>query len=138
MAGRVDLEVLKALSRSGGNKALAQKELITALLRDDELLRELVAPYLKAITAQAIERGLNRPTREQQPPSSAGASTAVPGLSGAARAIAKDLRAGYNPMRATSGNDPTIGARPAASGRHVSTLKLLARVYEVKRGQQKV
>ena len=134
MAGRIEIEVQKALIKSNGNKMLAQKELIAAVLRDDELLRELVAPFLKPIAAQAIERSLNAQTIK--PP--AGAAPLGPSLSGAAKAIAKDLRAGYNPMRAMSGNDPMLGARPEASGRHVSTLKLLARVYEIKRGQQKV
>jgi len=135
MAGRVEIEVQKAIARSNGNKTLAQKELITAVLRDDELLRELVAPFLKPIAAQAIERAVHGSQPSRQSP---GAAPLGASLSGTARAIAKDLRAGYNPMRAMSGNDPALGARPEASGRHVSTLKLLARVYEIKRGQQKV
>lgn len=130
MAGRIDIEVQKALAKAKGNKLLAQKELISGILRDDELLRELVAPFLKPITAQAIERGLNAATARPAP-RPLGAS-----LSSAAKAIAKDLKAGYNPMRATLGTDPQLGERPAASGRHVSTLKLLAKAYEVKRGQK--
>ncbi len=133
MAGRITIEAHNALAKANGNKTLAQKELITAVLRDDELLRELVAPFLKPIAAQAIERALHgEPTARKAPPPPLG-----PSLSGAAKAIAKDLRAGYNPMRAMSGSDPELGVRPEASGRHVSTLKLLAKVYEIKRGGQK-
>lgn len=135
MAGRVENEVQKALVKAKGNKTLAQKELITAVLRDDELLRELVAPFLKPIATQAIERVVHASTAATRKP--AGAPLG-PSLSGAAKAIAKDLRAGYNPMRAMSGSDADLGVRPEASGRHISTLRLLAKVYEIKRGQQKV
>lgn len=132
MAGRISLEVQKAMAKANGNKTLAQKELITAVLHDDELLRELVAPYLKALAAQAIEREMAGGARP------AAASGVASAMSSTAKAIAKELRAGYNPMRAMAGNDPQLGTRPEASGRHISTLKLLARVYEIKRGQQKV
>lgn len=128
MSGRVDLEVQKALAKAKGNKLLAQKELVSAVLNDDDLLRELVAPFLKPITAQAIERTLNAASRPPAARSLGGS------LSGAAKVIAKELKAGYNPMRSTLGNDPQAGTRPPASSRHVSTLKLLAKAYEMKRG----
>lgn len=140
MAGQLESEVRKILGNAQGNKALAQRELITAVLRDDELLRELAAPYLKAMTMQAIERASGvssiRASGAGQTRSEAGTASAP--LSAGGRAVIKDLQAGYNPMRAASGSDPALGARPEASGRHISTLKLLAKVYEIRRGGQKV
>lgn len=130
MAGRVTTEVQKALAKANGNKTLAQRELIAAVLRDDELMRELIAPFLKPIVAQAIERTLNASTKRPV------AAPLGRTLGSAAKGAARDLRAGYNPMRAPSGNEPELGARPEASGRHISTLKLLARAFEIKRGHK--
>jgi hypothetical protein len=127
MAGRIDLEVKKALTQSKGDRLTAQKELLRAVLADDELLRELVAPFLKPITAQAIDRAL----REVAGP----VPVAAKPLSPEAKAAASKLGAGYNPMKAAKQAEVVAPKRPAASSRHVSTLKLLAAAYQVKRGE---
>ena len=131
MAGRIDLEVKKALILAQGSRAQAQKELLKIVLSDEELLRELVAPFLKAITAQAIDRAL----RAQLGPLAV--STKSPPDTEAVKAAAAVLGSGYNPMKAaTAAAAPSTPQRPAASARHVSTLKLLAAAYQVKRGEQ--
>jgi hypothetical protein len=124
MPNRVEQMAEKALRASDGDKLLAQKELLKAVLANDELLREMVAPFLKGITAQAIERvaGGNIPL------------TATKTASKAKNAPA-ELTAKYNPMRAAQMAE-TAPARPTASPRHVSTLKLLAAAYQAKRGEK--
>lgn len=124
MAGRIDLEVKKALILAQGGRLQAQKELLKVVLADEELLRELVAPFLKAITAQAIDRAL----RDQQGPLAVNAKAKD---TPAVKAAAAALGGSYNPMKAA---DTTL--RPTASARHVSTLKLLAAAYQAKRGEQ--
>jgi hypothetical protein len=121
MAGRTDLEAQKALQMAKGDKLLAQKELLKQALGNDELLRELVAPYLKGITAQAIER-VSR--------GAVSAPSASP-----AKPVPVELAAKYNPMRAAEAA-AEAPRRPVASSRHVSTLKLLAAAYQAKRGER--
>lgn len=129
MSERVNKAISAALQAAKSNPTLAQKALITAALEDDQLLRELVAPYLKPIVAQAIERA----TRAPRPAAAAPASKT---LSTTAKAILADLRAGYNPMKAAVSASEALPQRPSASGRHVSTLKLIAAAYQVKRGER--
>lgn len=128
MSERVNKAISAALQAAKSNPTLAQKALITAALEDDQLLRELVAPYLKPIVAQAIERATRAPRPAAAPASGP--------LSTTAKAILADLRAGYNPMKAAVSASEALPQRPNASGRHVSTLKLIAAAYQVKRGER--
>lgn len=128
MSERTNKAIAAALLAAKGNTILAQKALAVAVLEDELLLREFVAPYLKPILAQAIERA-TRPPRVESP-------QAAKTLSGAAKAIISDLRAGYNPMKASVAASVAPPSRPTASGRHVSTLKLIAAAYQVKRSER--
>lgn len=131
MSDRVDKAIAAALLAAKGNATLAQKALVTSALEDDQLLRELVAPYLKPIVAQAIERA----TRVARPVAKS-APLPAKALSPAAKAILADLNAGYNPMKAAISASIAPPSRPPASGRHVSTLKLIAAAYQAKRGER--
>lgn len=129
MSERTNKAIAAALKAAQGNTILAQKALAVAVLEDELLLREFVAPYLKPILAQAIERATRPPRAEVSPQASKT-------LSGAAKAIISDLRAGYNPMKASVSASVAPPSRPTASGRHVSTLKLIAAAYQVKRSER--
>ncbi len=120
MAGRISQQVEQALRQAEGDQTLAQKLLLKAALADEELLRELVAPYLKGITAQAVLAA------------GAGATPLPPSKARAAMKPAEK----YNPMRASALSAAPVTPRPAASSRHVSTLKLLAAAYQAKRGEK--
>lgn len=140
MSGRIEQEVRRILAGAGTNLTLAKKELVSLVLKDDKLLVELVAPYLEGIAVQklqSVRSGVSKPVLRSRPGVSAPAITPASPLAAAARgAVGKDMRAGYNPMRATAPNAPELGERPQASGRHVSTLKLLAAAFQVKRGER--
>jgi|GEM_PF-843170 len=134
MASRIDQEVAKALAAAQGNRQLAQQVLLKNVLSDDELLRELIAPFLKAVTAQAIDRAL----RGTAQPVAKSAAPTPDRISPATAAKAAALLGGkYNPMKATQdvGLAPPP-KRPAASARHVSTMKLLAAAFQYKRGER--
>ena len=126
MAERLDRAVRLALAGAGSNKLQAQKELARLALADDQLLKELVAPFLKPIVAQVVERAV----RETSSP----ARAPLPGLSKSLAGMG-DMTAGYNPMQAALAATDAP-KRPDASARHVSTLKLLAAAYAVKRGER--
>lgn len=126
MTTRLDDVARGALAANGGNRALAQRELVRRVLADDQLLRELTAPVLQALALKKVEQvATGRGT-----PAAAGASATLAGR----LALPPDLRAGYNPMRATA-FAAEAPRRPPASPRHVSTLKLLAAAYAIKRGE---
>lgn len=138
MPTRLEYTVKKILAAAKGNRQLAQRSLIETALDDEMLLRELVAPYLKAMASQAIDREMAASIT-----SSSSAAAYTPratvgniGLGNVARkAVPADLRAGYDPMRAAKNIPQDLGKRPEASPRHVSTMKLLAAAFQVKRGQ---
>ncbi len=130
MPTRLEYTVKKILASAKGNRQLAQRSLIETALDDEMLLRELVAPFLKAIASQAIDRELASSSAAPR------ATVSNIGLGNVARkAVPADLRAGYNPMRAAKNIPQDLGKRPEASPRHVSTMKLLAAAFQVKRGQ---
>ena len=130
MPTRLEYTVKKILASAKGNRQLAQRTLIETALDDEMLLRELVAPFLKAIASQAIDRELSSSSAAPR------ATVSNIGLGNVARkAVPADLRAGYNPMRAAKNIPQDLGKRPEASPRHVSTMKLLAAAFQVKRGQ---
>lgn len=131
MPTRLEYTVKKILASAKGNRQLAQRSLIETALDDEMLLRELVAPFLKAIASQAIDRELSSSS-----PATPRATVSNIGLGNVAKkAVPADLRAGYDPMRAAKNIPQDLGKRPEASPRHVSTMKLLAAAFQVKRRQ---
>lgn len=121
MTTRLDEAAHRALATTGGNRAQAQRELVRHVLADDQLLRELVAPFLPALVLKKIEQVMK--SGESSTQGTMGRLVLPP-----------NLQAGYNPMRATA-LAAEAPRRPPASPRHVSTLKLLAAAYAVKRGE---
>lgn len=52
----VTLKIREALKAAGGSRGQAQRILIAMALEDEQLLRGLVKPFLKAIAGSALER----------------------------------------------------------------------------------
>ncbi len=106
MPTRLEYTVKKILASAKGNRQLAQRSLIETALDDEMLLRELVAPFLKAIASQAIDRELASSSAAPR------ATVSNIGLGNVARkAVPADLRAGYNPMRAAKNIPQDLGKR---------------------------
>ena len=68
----VTLKVREALKAAGGSRGQAQRILTAMALDDEQLLRGLAQPFLKAIVASAIERAVRgaASTRPAASPSS--------------------------------------------------------------------
>ena len=58
----INLAILESLSKSNGDKQAAVKLLAQLCARDDQLLRELVKPYLGAILLHRVDLALKQAT----------------------------------------------------------------------------
>lgn len=121
MKSRTEIAAAEALKAAAGNMPVAEAKLIQELLRDQQLLIEAVAPYLKPIATRLIDRA-RRPLAA--PKRATGSGIAL-------NAIAE--QPGYNPMLAEKAGD-----RPPASVRHVKTMEFLASSYRRKPEKEKV
>jgi hypothetical protein len=111
MKSRPEIVAEDALLAAKGNVTVAEAKLIQALLKDQQLLIEAVAPYLKPIALKLLQRA--QPKLPAAKPSETGL---------ALKAIAE--APGYNPMMAER-----AGPRSEASARHVAAMQLLAAAY---------
>ena len=86
----VTLRVREALKAAGGSRSQAQRVLIAMALDDEQLLRGLCQPFLKAIAASAVERvvrdakPISGPIRTAPPSAARGGLRPQKKLSGAA------------------------------------------------------
>jgi len=127
MKKRIESVAAEALAAAAGNMPVAEAKLIRQLLHDQQLLVEAVAPYLRPIALQLLERA-------QRPAGAKMGKVAIkaagePHLSLRAMAEAP----GYNPMQAEKS-----GPRTAASSRHVQNIQMLAAAYRSKPSRDKV
>ncbi len=142
MADRLDALIKSLLAAAGDNAHLAQRELIKRVMANDMLLRELVAPFLAPIALKRIERVKGQTLRVGLPPLKVSAHPSIASEQDPSSSVLSTNKAGlqlqspgYNPMVASTSLQEAP-ARPSASSRHISTIKLLAAAYAVKRGER--
>jgi hypothetical protein len=130
----VDDKVREALLASKGSRATAQKILMAWAVEDPQLLLGISKPFLKAIAAAAVERGIRRAggggTRSPQP----AAGRTAPGLSKDALAHVLN-RIGREPD--VAGTNELAPAHKAASAGntagHEKSMMAIAKAFAAKK-----
>lgn len=135
----------EALVAADGNRARAQRILLTWLQTDDRLLRALAAPFMKAIVTAAIDRA-DRAERAARRPALAAPSRRELSPEALDQVLAQMAR--RQEVRRPTPNAPlpgpenpieqrlgTLDAPPPtqAGERHVKTMKALAAFYKRRR-----
>lgn len=134
----VTLKIREALKAAGGSRGQAQRILVAMALEDEQLLRGLAKPFLKAIAGSAIERVARdiRPaattrTASAPPPTASGGLRAA----GSRRLSGAALDALVARMGQDDGAAPLAKADSAAeiTPDQASAMKTLAAAFRTRR-----
>ncbi|MCX8500495.1 MAG: hypothetical protein ORO03_02195 [Alphaproteobacteria bacterium] len=148
---QINLAILESLSKSNGEKQSAVKLLAQLCARDDQLLRELVKPYLGAILLHRVDLALKQATEAQNSkkaktlvatapkPERTVAPAAVPpevldtlvSVLGNAIPVGQPRSSNGNPL-ATIGIGPGDIPPPIAGARHQRSIQTLAMAFKYK------